>query len=68
MQKYTYKTKKIDLVGKGIVSFRKKVPDLDAQINAEAQDGWRLHDIVAVAGSNFGATETVILIFEKPLS
>jgi len=37
-------------------------PDIEAVLNAEGADGWRLHQIVVPSGSNFGQSEKMITI------
>jgi hypothetical protein len=41
------------------------MPNIEALLNAEGEQGWRLHQIVLPAGSNFGQSEKTIAILER---
>jgi transcriptional regulator with XRE-family HTH domain len=40
-------------------------PDIAKVLNAEGDKGWRLHQILAPAGSSFGQSDRMIAIFER---
>lgn len=62
MKKYEYKTVEMPFRF-GIM--KQGTPDIEAILNAEGEDGWRLHQIVVPAGSNFGQSEKMIAILER---
>ncbi|WP_249977997.1 DUF4177 domain-containing protein [Vreelandella olivaria] len=64
MKKYEYKT--IEMPFKfGI--FKQKTPDVENLLNAEGAQGWRLHQVVLPASSNFGQTDKMVVIFEREI-
>jgi hypothetical protein len=65
MKRYEYKT--IEAPFK-IGFFKAKAPDFENLLNAEGNQGWRLHDIVLPASSNFGQTDRAVIIFERDRS
>lgn len=62
MRKYEYKTVEMPFRF-GVM--RQGTPDIEAALNAEGEKGWRLHQIVVPAGSNFGQSEKMIAILER---
>ena len=62
MKKYEYKTVEMPFRF-GIL--KQGTPDIEAVLNAEGENGWRLHQIVVPAGSNFGQSEKMIAILER---
>jgi hypothetical protein len=41
------------------------LPDIESVLNAEGENGWRLHQIVLPLASNFGQSEKMIAILER---
>lgn len=64
MTKYEYKT--ITMKQKGFGFTSREVPELEASLNREGRDGWRLKDIVLPSAA-FGESDKVIVIFEREL-
>lgn len=63
MTRYEYKT--ITLEQKGLGLFRsREVPDLEAALNREGLEGWRLHKVILPSAA-FGESDRVIVVFEK---
>ncbi len=62
MPMYEYKT--VELSFKFGV-FKQGTPDIDAALNAEAEEGWRLCQMVLPASSNFGQSEKMVAILER---
>lgn len=62
VKKYEYKTVEMPFRF-GIL--KQGMPDIEAVLNAEGENGWRLHQIVVPAGSNFGQSEKMIAILER---
>ncbi|MEQ8407920.1 MAG: DUF4177 domain-containing protein [Gammaproteobacteria bacterium] len=62
MKKYEYKT--LDVPFK-FGFFKQKTPDLESLLNAEGEQGWKLHQMVLPASSNFGQSEKIVIIFER---
>jgi transcriptional regulator with XRE-family HTH domain len=62
MKKYEYKTVEMPFRF-GIL--KQGTPDIEAVLNAEGENGWRLRQIVVPAGSNFGQSEKMIAILER---
>jgi hypothetical protein len=62
VKKYEYKTVEMPFRF-GIL--KQGPPDIEAVLNAEGENGWRLHQIVVPAGSNFGQSEKMIAILER---
>lgn len=62
MKRYEYKTFEMPFK---IGFFTPKTPDIENLLNAEGEQGWRLHQIVLPASSSFGQTDKVIAIFER---
>jgi len=62
MKKFEYKTVEMPFRF-GIL--KQGTPDIEAVLNAEGEKGWRLHQIVVPAGSNFGQSEKMIAILER---
>ena len=63
MKKYEYKTITLDQKGWGLIKSR-EVPDLEAVLNREARDGWRLKEIILPSAA-FGESDRIIVIFER---
>ena len=62
MKKYEYKT--VDMPFKfGIM--KQKTPDLETLLNAEGEQGWKLHQMILPATSNFGQSDKIVVIFER---
>ncbi|WP_409934822.1 DUF4177 domain-containing protein [Rheinheimera sp. MMS21-TC3] len=64
MSQYEYKTLSLDY-SHGL--FRRKDPDLESALNREAEDGWRLRNIL-VPAQNFGETEKFLVVLERVVS
>lgn len=64
MSRFQYKTVTLKY-GFGLVS--KTAPDLDAELNRQAQDGWRLLQVLVPAAS-LGESSGFILVLERPAS
>ena len=62
MKKFEYKTVEMPFRF-GIL--KQGTPNIEALLNAEGEKGWRLHQIVVPAGSNFGQSEKMIAILER---
>jgi transcriptional regulator with XRE-family HTH domain len=62
MKKFEYKTVEMPFRF-GIL--KQGMPNIEAVLNAEGEKGWRLHQIVVPAGSNFGQSEKMIAILER---
>jgi DNA-binding XRE family transcriptional regulator len=62
MTKYEYKT--VEAPYKTGL-WKAKSPDFENLLNAEGEQGWRLHDIVLSASANFGQTDKAVIIFER---
>lgn len=62
MKKFEYKTVEMPFRF-GIL--KQGTPNIEAILNAEGEKGWRLHQIVLPAGSNFGQSEKMIAILER---
>lgn len=62
MTRYEYKT--VEAAFK-IGLFKAKSPDFENLLNAEGEQGWRLHDILLPASSNFGQTDRAVIVFER---
>jgi transcriptional regulator with XRE-family HTH domain len=62
MKKYEYKTVELPFRF-GIL--KQGVPDIEAALNAEGEDGWRLLQIVIAGVSNFGQPDKMIAILER---
>lgn len=65
MKRYEYKT--VEAPFKMGV-WKAKTPDFQNLLNAEGDQGWRLHDVVLAASANFGQTDRAVLIFERERS
>lgn len=64
MTKYEYKT--LELPFKfGI--FKMGTPDIEAALNEQGEQGWRLHQMIMPASSNMGQSEKMIAILERVL-
>ena len=62
MKKYEYKT--VEMPFKfGLI--KQKAPDVESLLNAQGDQGWRLHQIITTASSNFGQSEKMIVILER---
>ena len=62
MKKYEYKT--VDMPFKfGIM--KQKTPDIETLLNAEGEQGWKLHQMILPATSNFGQSDKIVVIFER---
>jgi transcriptional regulator with XRE-family HTH domain len=62
MKRFEYKT--VEMPFKfGL--FKQKTPEVETLLNAEGEQGWRLHQIVLPASSNFGASDRMVVIFER---
>lgn len=61
---YEYKTVILQMEGMGWLS-SKEIPALEATLNAKAQQGWRLKDMVLPPGGTTGECDKLILIFER---
>ena len=65
MKRYEYKTVEAPFK----MGFLKpKTPDFENLLNAEGNQGWRLHDIALPASSSFGQTDRAIIIFEREMT
>ena len=64
MIRYEYKTITLPFTT-GV--FMKGTPDVAAALNSEAQEGWRLQQIIMPAASGAGSTE-ILAILERRLS
>jgi DNA-binding XRE family transcriptional regulator len=62
MKTYEYKTIEAPF---RIGFFKAKSPDFENLLNAEGEQGWRLHDVVLTASSSFGQTDRAVIIFER---
>ena len=62
MKKYEYKTVDLPL---GIGFFKSKTPDIESLLNAEGEQGWRLHQIILPATGDFGRSDKFIVILER---
>ena len=63
MTRYEYKT--ITLKQEGLGLFRSRtVPELDATLNREGRDGWRLREIILPSGA-LGESDRAIVVFER---
>jgi transcriptional regulator with XRE-family HTH domain len=62
MKKFEYRTVEMPFRF-GIL--KQGTPNIEALLNAEGEKGWRLHQIVVPAGSNFGQSEKMIAILER---
>lgn len=62
VKKYEYKTVEMPFRF-GIV--KQGTPDIEKILNAEGEKGWRLHQIVMPASSNFGQSEKMVAILER---
>jgi len=64
MKKYEYKT--LEMPFKQCM-FSREDPDIDRFLNEEGACGWRLHQIILPASSNFGETEKILAILEREI-
>jgi DNA-binding XRE family transcriptional regulator len=62
MKKYEYKTVEMPF---RFGVFKQGTPDIDKVLNAEGENGWRLHQVVVSASSNLGQSEKIIAILER---
>ena len=62
MKRYEYKTVELPL---GMGFFKSKTPDIDSLLNAEGEQGWRLHQIILPATGDFGRSDKFIVILER---
>ena len=65
MKRYEYKTVEAPFK---MGFWKAKSPDFQNLLNAEGNQGWRLHDVVLANSSNFGQTDRAVLIFERERS
>jgi transcriptional regulator with XRE-family HTH domain len=65
MKRYEYKTVEAPFK-MGLL--RAKSPDFENLLNAEGDQGWRLHDVLLPASSNFGQTDRAVIILERERS
>ena len=62
MKRYEYKTVELPL---GMGFFKSKTPDIESLLNAEGEQGWRLHQIILPATGDFGRSDKFIVILER---
>lgn len=62
MKKYEYKT--IELPVKSTF-LKVDMPDVERALNVEADEGWRLHQVLLPASGNYGKTAKLLAILER---
>lgn len=62
MKNYEYKT--VEMPFKHGL-FNPKTPDVENLLNAEGEQGWRLHQIILPASASFGRTDNMVVILER---
>ena len=62
MRKFEYKT--VEMPFKFGV-FKQGTPDIESILNAEGDEGWRLHQVVVPASSISGRSERMVAILER---
>ena len=62
MRKFEYKA--VEMPFKFGV-FKQRTPDIESVLNRGGDRGWRLHQVVVPASSNFGQSENMIAILER---